>query len=109
MTEPIPVSMSQNQPKRQTQPQGQQQQIPKEVQDLFDLKGSIIDSAVGRSNGVINDAISLYLQRAAALMIGLIQQINALTTQVASLESERKASDNPKKVRPDDGVTPTKK
>jgi len=103
--------MSTNQPKRQQNPppQGQQQQIPKEVQDLFDLKGSIIDSAVGRSNGVINDAISLYLQRAAALMIGLIQQINALQTQVASLEGERKASDNPKKVKPDDGVTPTKK
>lgn len=99
--------MSTNQPKERP-PVAQPQQIPKEVQDLFDLKGSIIDSAVGRSNGVINDAISLYLQRAAALMIGLIQQINALTTQVQSLESERKASDNPKKVKPDDGVTPPK-
>jgi len=100
--------MSQNQPKRQTQPQREQQQIPKEVQELFDLKGSIIDSAVGRSNGVINDAISLYLQRAAAIMIGLIQQVNTLTTQVQSLEGERKASDPPKRVKNDDAITPPK-
>jgi len=99
--------MSQNQPKQR--PQQPQQPIPKEVQELFDLKGSIIDSAVGRSNGVINDAISLYLQRAAALMIGLVQQVNALTTQVQSLEAERKATDQPKKVRNDDAVTPSKK
>jgi len=98
--------MSQNQSK---QPQGQgQREIPKEVQDLFDLKGSIIDSAVGRSNGVINDAVSLYLQRAAAIVIGLVQQVNALTTQVQSLEGERKASEPPKRVKSDDGITPPK-
>jgi len=89
--------------------QNQSRQIPKEVQDLIELKGTIIDSAVGRSNGVINDAINIYLQRAAAIMMELVEKSNTLQAKVTALEAQRKAAENPKKVPNDDAITPPRK